>query len=147
MDFHEIYGSVVVIPWATIQELDGLRKSTGRITMTTSTSLSGSKHNPANRVAKTVGVACLARQAVNWQLKMFQMANKGVWGQKREECINRDTRGDDSILDCARCVLPFLASIFLLIRCSYFREVRGLVTVLLSDDRNLSVKARVYGKL
>lgn len=108
MGLHETYGSVVVIPWATIQELDGLRKSSGRITMTTSTSLSGSKHNPANKVTRTVGVACLARQAVNWQLKMFQMANKGVWGQKREECINTVSCGDDSILDCARCASPFL---------------------------------------
>ena len=114
MNLHEIYGSVVVIPWETIQELDGLRKSSGRITMTTSTSLSGSKHNPENKVSRTVEVAGLARQAVNWQLRMFQMANKGVWGQKREECINADTCGDDSILDCARCVPPFPLRAFLL---------------------------------
>lgn len=103
VSMHDIYGSVVVIPWATIQELDGLRKSTGRITTTTLTGIACSSHNPANRKThRTVEVSRLARQAVNWQLKMFQQVHKGVWGQKREECLETHSCGDDAILDCAR---------------------------------------------
>ncbi|KAF8455809.1 PIN domain-containing protein [Terfezia claveryi] len=131
VSLHDIYGSVVMIPWATIQELDGLRKSSGRITTTASVSLLGSRHNLANKITRMVEVSRLARQAVNWQLKMFQQMHKGVWGQKREECIDIHACGDDAILSCAR----------------YFKEIRGFVTVLLSDDRNLCVKARVYDLL
>lgn len=111
VSLHDIYGSVVVIPWATIQELDGLRKSSGRITtaVTMPSGLSGSSHNPANKLSRTVEVSRLARQAVNWQLKMFQQVNKGVWGQKKEECINTYSCGDDAILDCARWVLCLLS--------------------------------------
>ena len=104
MSLHEIYGSVVIIPWATIQELDGLRKSSGRITMVASVGLLASSHNPANKATRTVEVSRLARQAVNWQLKMFQQVHKGVLGQKREECIDIHNCGDDAILDCARYV-------------------------------------------
>ncbi|KAF8462550.1 PIN domain-containing protein [Kalaharituber pfeilii] len=129
VSLHEPYRSVVLIPWATIQELDGLRKSSGRITTTSSVGLKGSNHAP--RPARTVEVAKLARQAVNWQHKMFQIVHKGVWGQRREESIERNLSGDDAILDC----------------CRYFSEREGILTVLLSDDRNLCVKARVYDLL
>ncbi|KAI5787609.1 PIN domain-containing protein [Peziza echinospora] len=123
---HETYRSVIVIPWATIQELDGLRKSSRRITITSSVGLGGSKY--AKGAEKSVEVAMLARQAVNWQYKMFQSMNKGVWGQKKEESIETHRVGDDAILDC----------------CRFFSEKKGLTTVLLSDDRNLCVKANIY---
>ena len=110
VSLHDIYGSVVMIPWATIQELDGLRKSSGRITTTASDGLLGSSHNPANKATRTVEVSRLARQAVNWQLKMFQQIHKGVWGQKREECIDMHACGDDAILGCARYAPPPLSA-------------------------------------
>ena len=100
VSLHEYYGSVVVVPWAVIQELDGLRKSSCRIT-TTSTSVGLSRSSYAI-APKSVEVSRLARQAVNWQLKMFQMSHKGVWGQRREECLEKQACGDDAILDCCR---------------------------------------------
>ena len=145
MSLHEIYRSVVLIPWATVQELDGLRKSSGRRTTTASVGLLASRHNPANKVTRTVEVSWLARQAVNWQWKMFQQVHKGVCVQKREECVDIDTGGDDAILGCARYVSRPRRVLYSNRRPSYFKEIRGFVTVLLSDDRNLCVKARVYG--
>ena len=143
---HETYRSVIVIPWATIQELDGLRKSSRRITITSSVGLAGSKY--AKGAEKSVEVALLARQAVNWQYKMFQTMNKGIWGQKKEESIENHRVGDDAILDCCRYVFILGNQVyanFVLTEIRFFSEKKGFTTVLLSDDRNLCVKANIYG--
>lgn len=69
------------MPWATIQELDGLKKS--------------------NRQNGGVDVAKLARNAIRWAYDAFERHDPGVWAQiKEEKCDNSATRGDPAILDC-----------------------------------------------
>jgi hypothetical protein len=97
---HEDYKVVVVFPWTTIQELDGISKGHNPdLDVVPSSSLGGSKHAPGN--AKNL-VPGLARKAIIWMHKRFEAEDPAVWGQKKEECIEDLPIGDDSILDCAR---------------------------------------------
>ena len=97
---HEDYKVVVVFPWTTIQELDGISKGHNPdLDVVSSSSLGDSKHAPGN--AKNL-VPGLARKAIIWMHKRFEANDPGVWGQKKEECIEDLPVGDDSILDCAR---------------------------------------------
>jgi hypothetical protein len=82
------WGNVVMMPWAVIMELDGLKVSR--------------KINPLPG-GGVVEVCHLARRANSWAFERLRNADPGFWGQTREEVIDRTaTRGDDAILDCCR---------------------------------------------
>lgn len=80
---HPRWRNVVVMPWATILELDGLKNS--------------------RRKNDGIDVSKLARSAINWAYGAFGKRDPGVWGQIKEEKYDNDAiRGDPAILDCCR---------------------------------------------
>ncbi|KAL7271259.1 hypothetical protein RUND412_005996 [Rhizina undulata] len=127
--------NVVVVPWATIQELDGLKNNTRFQIMPPTASeggnggkgMLGSKHAVGS--SQRINVGTLARNAINWIYNKLGKLDAGVWGQKKEECLDvTANRGDAAILDC----------------CRYFFEKQKMETILLSNDRNLCVQAIIY---
>ncbi|PWW80834.1 hypothetical protein C7212DRAFT_274231 [Tuber magnatum] len=108
------WGCVVVLPWATIKELDGLKKSSRGI----------SGRDGGHRV----DISMLARAANRWAFQVLSKPEPGIWGQAREEVIDGTfNHGDMAILDCAR----------------FFYD-QGYDTYLLTNDFNLSVNAIIY---
>lgn len=71
----------------------------------------------------------LARQANDWVYKNLASMDSGVMGQKIRQAINPDCVKDDAILDC----------------CLYFKEKMQCFVVLLSNDKNLCMKALTEG--
>lgn len=72
---------------------------------------------------KTVGY--LARWANDWMYRMLAENDSSVRAQKIREVTDKTATKDDAILDC----------------CLYFRESKGALVVLLSNDKNLCMKA------
>lgn len=112
----DTYGFVIVVPWVVLQELDSLKLN----------------HKKTNVTAdgQKMSVAVLARKATDWIYRALANLDRRVVGQKlTENCSPRsDLHGDDGILDC----------------CMYFRKNRQLLTVILSNDRNLLTKALIH---
>lgn len=130
VDLFPQYRAVVVFPWTTILELDGISKgfdSGIAAKVSAGSGLKDSIHNSTTR--EKVFLPRLARQAIIWMHEKFSSKSPAVWGQKAEEKLDDLLGGDDAILDCAR----------------FFHETRGHKTVMLSNDRNLCVKSSVYG--
>lgn len=112
------YGFMLIIPWVVIQELDGLKT----LNRKTSTSEGDGYKVP---------IALLARQATDWIFSALAESDPRVVGQKLTEVCKQnqtDLHGDDGILDC----------------CMYFQKERHLLTVILSNDRNLCNKALIH---
>ena len=112
---HGKYAGVyqIIIPKQVVHELDGLKDS-GK-------SVGISSHHSISR---------LARKAIDWCYSHFHELEPTVTGQRLHERIDRDASKDNSILDC----------------CLYFQNVEnggGNMVVLLSNDKNLCVKALV----
>ncbi|KAF8540508.1 hypothetical protein BDD12DRAFT_24559 [Trichophaea hybrida] len=83
------WGNVVMLPWATIMELDGLKKSTSSIRVGTG--------------GETTTVGALARRANNWCFEKMSKKEPGLWGQTKEETLDPTAvKGDAAILDCCR---------------------------------------------
>lgn len=101
------YQLKIIIPYAVLLELDGISKS-GRL-------ISGA-----------------ARAANTWIYKELANLLPTLGCQKLTQRIDKQTTGDDSILDC----------------CVYFKEyfLQNLI-ILLTNDRNLSNKALTHGVL
>lgn len=108
----------IVIPWTVLQELDSL------------------KTNP--RKSKTVQNQ--ARHASSWIFETLASNNASIGlrdespgaepivvGQKLTERITMGLEADDAILDC----------------CTYLHDMKGRMTVILTNDRNLCNKALV----
>ncbi|KAK9454476.1 PIN domain-containing protein [Dipodascopsis uninucleata] len=112
---HALYGHVIILPETVIQELDGLKTIREPISP-----------NVPSKYATDVG--SLARRASNWIYRILAQSSSSLRGQKSNEILKKDQRGDDSILDC----------------CRYFQEVLEKPTILLSNDRNLCIKALIY---
>ncbi|CUS09916.1 unnamed protein product [Tuber aestivum] len=111
------WGCVVVLPWATIKELDGLKKSNRGI-------IGVSGQNDSHQI----DISMLARAANRWAFQVLSKPEPGIWGQAREEVIDGTfNHGDMAILDCAR----------------FFYD-QGYDTYLLTNDFNLSVSAIIY---
>ncbi|RPA97489.1 hypothetical protein L873DRAFT_1690702 [Choiromyces venosus 120613-1] len=118
------WGCVVVIPWATIEELDGLKKSPRFVNPGNTHGYPGSMRDYHGRI----DISVLARGANRWAFEVLSKPEPGVWGQTKEEVFEGTfNQGDMAILDCAR----------------YFYD-QGYSTCLLTNDFNLSVKALVY---
>ncbi|QSL67123.1 hypothetical protein MERGE_001512 [Pneumocystis wakefieldiae] len=77
------YKYVIVFPWATIQELDGLK--------------SGGKTYACD---SGEDVAFLVRKATDFIYKSLSQKENSIRGQKMTEVIDATLTGDDSILDC-----------------------------------------------
>ena len=113
----DTYGYIIVLPWVVIQELDGLKS----LRRKTSTTHDGIK----------VPIATLARKATDWIYTALAQLDHRVVGQKLTEVCSAQTsslHGDDGILDC----------------CQYFLQEKQLLTVILSNDRNLCNKALIH---
>ncbi|KAF9947641.1 hypothetical protein BGZ72_010407 [Mortierella alpina] len=105
-----------VVPWIVIQELDGLKSSRGR--------------GGGNEVDLTEK----ARRAIRYvqdELEKPEETRK-LRGQKISECIEKQSKNDDYILDC----------------CRYFKTVypdgKKTRVTLFSNDRNLCIKALIH---
>ncbi|CAO3567649.1 unnamed protein product [Mortierella alpina] len=105
-----------VVPWIVIQELDGLKSSRAR--------------GGGNEVDLTEK----ARRAIRYvqdELEKPEETRK-LRGQKISECIEKQSKNDDYILDC----------------CRYFKTVypdgKKTRVTLFSNDRNLCVKALIH---
>ncbi|CAN6655806.1 hypothetical protein TRVA0_028S01222 [Trichomonascus vanleenenianus] len=83
----------------------------------------------SDRVTKEkTSIGVLARNAISWIQSCLAKRDPAVVGQRLTEIENVNLRGDDSILDC----------------CLFFQKYRNALTVILTNDRNLAVKALVH---
>lgn len=123
----EQYNQVIVIPWIVVQELDGLKSST-RKNYHRSSSASSSNSSSGEDTITTETIGFLARKATAWIYQVFAQRDSRVVGQKLTQRIDKNLRGDDSILDC----------------CLYFQEEYLLLTIILSNDRNMCNKSLVH---
>ncbi|QLL35050.1 hypothetical protein HG536_0H04260 [Torulaspora globosa] len=73
----------------------------------------------------TEAIGFLARLANDWIYSHFANMDSGVMGQKLRQTINPNSIKDDAILDC----------------CLFFKEKLNCFVVLLSNDKNLCMKA------
>ena len=111
----EKYQHTIVIPRYTVRELDGLKSGS----KTTQSASNGGHSGKANTVAKS------ARDANTWIYANLANTASGVFGQRITQRINLNAVKDDAILDC----------------CIYFKERLNCFVILLSNDRNLCLKA------
>ncbi len=117
-ELHNQYGHILVVPMVVIYELDHLKKST-KITKSYDKNGSEIRDSPLSQ---------LASRANDWIYKCLANLEPGIRGQKLEEVVNPSMKGDDSILDCMR----------------YFQKTTGAFVVLLSNDKNLCLKAMTH---
>lgn len=110
-EFHHL----IVIPSYTVRELDGLKNSEKIVE---------SCHNVGD-VKHGTNIGASARSANSWIYKHMANTASGVIGQKLRQRINPNNVKDDAILDC----------------CIYFKEKLGYFVILLSNDKNLCLKA------
>ncbi|KAI9306894.1 PIN domain-containing protein [Cunninghamella echinulata] len=107
---------LLIVPWVVIQELDGLKKS----------------HSKQSTKGKQERVDELARKAMRFLEGLLVKQSPALRGQKTNEIYDNDNIktyiGDDCILDC----------------CLYFRYKLEKPVKLLSNDRNLCIKAMVH---
>lgn len=119
---HSQYGHILIVPWAVLKELDGLKNS-GKI-----------EYRKRNDVASTgdedlnFTIGQRARLANNWLFEKLGERSESVFGQKITERLSSSASGDDSILDC----------------CRYFQTKADAFVVILSDDKNLCTKALIH---
>ncbi|KAG4304174.1 hypothetical protein PORY_002355 [Pneumocystis oryctolagi] len=107
----EAHNYIILFPWATIQELDGLKS----IENTYSSD-------------KEKNMSFFVRKATNFIYHSLSQKGNSIRGQKMTEVMDVSLTGDDSILDC----------------CRYWHEKRSLKTILLSNDKNLAIKAMIH---
>jgi rRNA-processing protein FCF1 len=89
--------------------------------------LKGSRRTADDLISgKTVGH--LARWANDWIYRMLAERHSAVAVQKLREVTDKEAIKDDSILDC----------------CIYFKDRTGALVILLSNDKNLCMKALAH---
>lgn len=108
-----IYHHAIMIPRYTIRELDGLKNG----------NTVSEKKNLALKTTRDVGEA--ARKGNTWIYSHLANMNSGVIGQKLTQRMDINVVKDDAILDC----------------CIYFKERKNCFVILLSNDKNLCLKA------
>lgn len=111
----------IVIPSTVIQELDGLKNSHKEVTI----------NEPGKDGNEMQAIGLLARWANDWIYKNLANLDSSIMGQKLQQTINPHCVKDDAILDC----------------CLYFKEKLECFVVLLSNDKNLCLKALTEGIL
>ncbi|CAL9728454.1 transcriptional protein Swt1p [Monosporozyma unispora] len=106
----------------TLEELRELSEKYHHVLVIPTTAiaeLDGLKSSNSEKIARH------ARAGNNWIYKNLAISNSGILGQKLRQRLDYNTLKDDSILDC----------------CLYFREKLGCFVILLSNDKNLCLKA------
>lgn len=106
----------------TLEELRQLSEKYHHVLVIPTTAvleLDGLKSSSSEKIAKH------ARAGNNWIYKNLAVSNSGILGQKLRQKLDPNTSKDDSILDC----------------CLYFKEKLGCFVILLSNDKNLCLKA------
>lgn len=102
----------IIIPSTVMQELDGLKVSSHDVTVR-------DEHGGKRQVAH------LARLANDWIYRNLANLDSGIMGQKLRQTIDSNCIKDDAILDC----------------CLYFKDRLECFVVLMSNDKNLCLKA------
>ncbi|EDO17444.1 hypothetical protein Kpol_1037p41 [Vanderwaltozyma polyspora DSM 70294] len=103
----------IIIPNTVIKELDGLKNSDREASWSS---------NGENYVHS---IGMLARWANDWIYKNLANQDSGVMGQKLKQRIDPTCTKDDAILDC----------------CLFFKDEQNCFVILLSNDKNLCLKA------
>lgn len=106
----------------TLEELRQLSEKYHHVLVIPTTAvleLDGLKSSSSEKIAKH------ARAGNNWIYRNLAVSNSGILGQKLRQKLDPNTSKDDSILDC----------------CLYFKERLGCFVILLSNDKNLCLKA------
>lgn len=103
----------ILIPTVVIHELDGLKKSNDVISI------------GIGECEKNYQIGILARWSNDWIYESLSDPDSSVAGQKLSQRLDYDVRQDDAILDC----------------CLYFKEKMKRFVILLSNDKNLCLKA------
>ncbi|RHZ58182.1 hypothetical protein Glove_375g14 [Diversispora epigaea] len=104
----------VIIPWIVLQELDGLKSRPSKIY--------DSPKNSQPNLQK------LAENAIYFLHSCLIDKLNGIRGQRLDEKLEKHDSNDDKILDC----------------CRYFHKTTSSPIILLSNDKNLCVKAMVH---
>ncbi|SCU87362.1 LAME_0D09802g1_1 [Lachancea meyersii CBS 8951] len=107
------YQHQIVIPRTVVQELDGLKNANDRI------------ESNQSKFSDSPTIGALARKANDWIYTHFSNLDSAVVGQRLNQRLDYSCRKDDSILDC----------------CLYYREKLNLFVILMSNDKNLCLKA------
>lgn len=102
----------IIIPTTVMQELDGLKMSSQKISVK-------DEHGGERQVTY------LARSANDWIYRNLANLDSGLMGQKLRQTIDSSRIKDDAILDC----------------CLYFKEKLECFVILMSNDKNLCLKA------
>jgi rRNA-processing protein FCF1 len=109
----------IVIPWTVLQELDSLKANPRK---------SKTVQNQARRASNWIFETLASKNTNLGLLEGSPAAEPIVVGQKLTESITTGLDADDAILDC----------------CNYLHEMKGRMTVILTNDRNLCNKALVH---
>ncbi|CCE64881.1 hypothetical protein TPHA_0J00580 [Tetrapisispora phaffii CBS 4417] len=104
----------IVIPNTVFKELDGLKQSDRM-----------AKWSPTDGQALESTIGALARRANDWIYRNLTNQGTGIMGQKLRQRLDLLCIKDDAILDC----------------CLYFKEKLKSFVILLSNDKNLCLKA------
>lgn len=107
------YHHKILIPVTVIHELDGLKNCNTLV------------HSDKTRLEEDLAI--LARRGTSWMYEHFANGNSGLQGQLLKQRWNPSVANDDAILDC----------------CKYFKEKMGKFVILMSNDKNLCLKALV----
>lgn len=107
------YHHTIMIPRYTIRELDGLKTEIA------------SKEKNCLGLKKTRHIGEAARKGNTWIYSNLANMDSGVMGQKLTQRMEINVVKDDAILDC----------------CIYFKERQNCFVILLSNDKNLCLKA------
>ncbi|SJM82673.1 related to Transcriptional protein SWT1 [Zygosaccharomyces bailii] len=102
----------IIIPSTVMQELDGLKMSSSKV-------LVRDEHGKKRQIAS------LARCANDWIYRNLANLDSGIMGQKLRQTLDTTRVKDDAILDC----------------CLYFKEKLKCFVILMSNDKNLCLKA------
>lgn len=108
---HSKYHHEIIIPITVMKELDGLKSS--------------NRPSKDDYIISGTTVGHLARWANAWIYSKLADLDSSVRAQKLRQFIDRDAIKDDAILDC----------------CVYFQEKENALVILLSNDKNLCLKA------
>ncbi|AAS54752.1 AGR262Wp [Eremothecium gossypii ATCC 10895] len=106
------YSYRIVVPKTVLQELDGLKNS-------------NKVDGDYSSCQRKEPVSVLARRANNWLYSNLANLDSYLIVQKMREKLDLNSAKDDAILDC----------------CLYYGEVHKYFVVLLSNDKNLCMKA------
>ncbi|KAJ3012704.1 hypothetical protein HKX48_006121 [Thoreauomyces humboldtii] len=122
-----------VVPYAVIKELDSLKDNHKRTEQKKAEAVMARVGDPGAQAPSMRTLSDYARKANSFLHQHLQFRNPGLRGQQISERSKdsdaHEITADDRILDC----------------CRFMQEMPGKKVLLLSNDKNLCVKALVHG--